>query len=99
MIRRSANYTTSRDDPALGSVEILRGARVGREPRLAAEGEALGIPPGHLERVFERLFRVTGAGLGLAMSRGVVRAHGGRVWAENRPEGGARFLVALPAAA
>jgi K+-sensing histidine kinase KdpD len=84
----------------------VSGARAGGEVRLAVEDEGLGIPPEHLERVFERFFRVTGAGLpaqpgtglGLAISRGIVRAHGGRVWAENRPEGGARFVVALPAA-
>jgi signal transduction histidine kinase len=84
----------------------VSGARVGGEVRLAVEDEGLGIPPEHLERVFERFFRVTGAGLpaqpgtglGLAISRGIVRAHGGRVWVENRPEHGARFVVALPAA-
>jgi two-component system sensor histidine kinase KdpD len=90
-----------------GTAIRVSGARVDWEVRLVVEDEGLGIPPEHLERVFERFFRVTGAGLpaqpgtglGLAISRGIVRAHGGRVWAENRPEGGARFVVALPVAA
>jgi two-component system, OmpR family, sensor histidine kinase KdpD len=61
-----------------------------------------GIAPEHLERVFEKFYRlhqsenVSGTGLGLSISRGIVEAHGGRVWAENRPGGGAIFTVALP---
>jgi two-component system sensor histidine kinase KdpD len=37
-----------------------------------------------------------GIGLGLTISRGIVTAHGGRIWAENRPGGGATFRIALP---
>jgi signal transduction histidine kinase len=40
-----------------------------------------------------------GAGLGLAIARGLVEAHGGTIWAEARPEGGARVVFALPVAA
>ena len=39
-----------------------------------------------------------GAGLGLAIAQGLIEAQGGRIWAENRPEGGARFAFALPIA-
>jgi two-component system, OmpR family, sensor histidine kinase KdpD len=60
--------------------------------------------PGILERDFPRLFRpfyrggatVPGSGLGLAVARGFVLAHGGRMWGENRTEGGARFIFTLP---
>lgn len=65
-----------------------------------------GIPPYDLERIFDKFYRVSGAkrrnssvmgtGLGLAVCRGLVEAHGGRIWAENRPEGGAIFRFTLP---
>jgi len=61
-----------------------------------------GIPPGEEEHIFEKLVRGSnplsrpGAGLGLAICRGVVQAHGGSIHAENRPGGGARFQIRLP---
>ena len=89
-----------------GTAVRMSGARVDGELRLSVEDEGPGIPPEHLERVFDKFVRLTGGGppaqpgtgLGLAISRGIVRAHGGRIWAENRPEGGSRFVVTLPAA-
>ena len=63
-----------------------------------------GIPPADLERVFDKFYRVlgrtsgrpTGSGLGLAVSKGLVEAHGGRIWAENRERGGSVFRFTLP---
>lgn len=65
-----------------------------------------GIPQGDLERIFDKFYRVmetqagvarpAGSGLGLAVSRGLVEAHGGRIWAENREGGGAIFSFTLP---
>jgi two-component system sensor histidine kinase KdpD len=62
-----------------------------------------GIPPGEESRIFEKFCRGTaaglgGAGLGLAICRGIVEAHGGRIWAENCSEKGAAFLFTLPLA-
>ena len=60
-----------------------------------------GIPTGLQERVFDKFFRLPGAGeggagLGLAISRAIVRAHGGSIHVEDRPGGGSCFRVALP---
>ena len=71
---------------------------------LAVEDRGPGIPPDDLERIFEKfvrlqhpsLPRVPGAGLGLAICRGIVAAHGGAIRAESRVGGGARFVVSLP---
>jgi two-component system sensor histidine kinase KdpD len=60
-----------------------------------------GLHAEDLERVFEKFYRGKrpqgrGVGLGLAICRGFVEAHGGRIWATNRPEGGAIFRFTLP---
>jgi two-component system sensor histidine kinase KdpD len=60
-----------------------------------------GIPPGEEEKIFEKFYRgraddSRGAGLGLAICQGVVRAHGGRIWAQNLPGGGVAFLFTIP---
>jgi two-component system sensor histidine kinase KdpD len=61
-----------------------------------------GIPPGEEEQVFDKFHRVpvagagSGIGLGLAICRGIVAAHGGRIWATHRPGGGASIRFTLP---
>jgi two-component system sensor histidine kinase KdpD len=59
-----------------------------------------GLPAGDEQRVFDKFFRAQsatgGAGLGLTICRGIIEAHGGRIWAENRPDGGAVFRFTLP---
>jgi two-component system sensor histidine kinase KdpD len=62
-----------------------------------------GLPEAELEHVFDRFFRVnvegiSGTGLGLSIAKGMVEAHNGRIWAENRKNGGAAFCLALPIA-
>ncbi|HWA15193.1 MAG TPA: PAS domain S-box protein [Gemmatimonadales bacterium] len=59
-----------------------------------------GIPAQVLTRIFEPFFTTKtqgqGTGLGLSISHGIIRAHGGEIRGENRPEGGARFTFQLP---
>jgi signal transduction histidine kinase len=74
--------------------------------QLAVADDGRGIAPEDRERVFERFTRLDdardrergGAGLGLAIVRDVLRAHGGDAVVDDRPGGGARFVVTLPAA-
>jgi two-component system sensor histidine kinase KdpD len=59
------------------------------------------VPPEHLERIFDKFYRitaadrVTGTGLGLSICKGIIEAHDGRIWAENIPDGLA-FNFTLP---
>ena len=61
-----------------------------------------GLPPGEEQRVFEKFYRAqrpresSGAGLGLTICRGIIEAHGGHIWAENRSGGGTAFRFTLP---
>lgn len=60
-----------------------------------------GIKVEDLEKIFHKFYRVEnsrsgGIGLGLSICQGLVEAHGGKIWAQNRVEGGAEFIVALP---
>ncbi len=71
---------------------------------ITVSDEGPGLPEADLERVFERFYRVDkarsresgGTGLGLSIVKHLVSLLGGRVWAANRPEGGAVFTISLP---
>jgi two-component system phosphate regulon sensor histidine kinase PhoR len=77
--------------------------RYSAEAVIAVADNGPGIPAEDLPRVFERFFQVDpvrrdGTGLGLAIVRHIVRAHGGRTWAESVEGEGATFYIALPLA-
>jgi signal transduction histidine kinase len=93
-----------RHTPPAGRVRVTARQR-GNQIELSVADNGEGIPPELLDRVFERFFRVDaarthngGSGLGLTITRAIVEAHGGRIWAESAGPGrGARFVVRLPA--
>ena len=76
----------------------------GDDVRISVSDEGPGVPPDERERVwapFQRGRRtgpVAGSGIGLAIVRDIAARHGGRSWVEERPGGGATFVVTLPAA-
>ncbi|MBX5451348.1 ATP-binding protein [Thermogemmatispora sp.] len=100
-----------RHTPADSPIEIEARRRDGYV-QVSVADRGPGIPPADLERIFDKFYRVRrgggasgggggggragGTGLGLAVCKGLVEAHGGRIWAENRPGGGAIFHFTLP---
>ena len=75
-----------------------------RKIRFVVSDTGAGIPTEHLDFVFDRFWQVQrtarlGTGLGLAIAKGIVEAHGGRIWAESELGKGSTFQFTLPAAA
>lgn len=89
-----------------GSHIVVAGDRTPTEIHLTVRDNGPGFPPGEREAIFRRFYRggspsalaSGGSGLGMAIARGIVELHGGRMWAESPPGGGATFHVVLPCA-
>ena len=96
LLENALKYT-----PADAAVVIAARERRG-EVVVSVADRGPGIPAGDEERIFTKFYRATtdrrvgGVGLGLAICRAIVGAHGGRIWAESREGGGAVFRLALP---
>lgn len=92
-----------RHTPRTGRVEVALGSE-GTEARLSVCDEGQALAPHEYSEIFERFARLDpsrqrpsgGLGLGLAITRALVQAHGGRVWGEAREAAGSRFIIALP---
>jgi two-component system phosphate regulon sensor histidine kinase PhoR len=100
LIENAANYAPERTTITLSAHRDGDG-----HIALVVEDEGPGIPEADRQRVFERFYRVDkarsretgGTGLGLSIVKHLVGLHGGDVRVENRPAGGARFIVRIPA--
>jgi two-component system sensor histidine kinase KdpD len=87
--------------PSGTPIELLASVD-GASLRVEVADRGPGLRPGEEQKIFDKFYRATpegkrsGMGLGLALCEAIVRLHGGRIWAEHRPEGGARFQFTLP---
>jgi signal transduction histidine kinase len=103
-------HNAVRFTPAGGQVTVIVKEETVDQDRwvtVEVEDDGPGIPAEDLSRIFEPFYRVDpsrsrasgGTGMGLAVVKLLVQVHGGSVRAENRPSGGSRFIVQLPASA
>lgn len=106
LVENAIRYT-----PPGGRIALLAGPGEGNTVTVTVRDTGAGIPPADLSRVFDRFYRGDlarsraqpgqepdsgGAGLGLAIAKGVVEAHGGRIWAESAPGQGTAVTFRLP---
>jgi two-component system sensor histidine kinase KdpD len=96
LIENAVKYTPP------GTPIDVRVERHGDRVRIAVADHGPGIPPDRRATVFDKFSRLQrrgqpqGSGLGLAVSKGLVEGHGGRIWIDETPGGGATFLFELP---
>gem|GEM_PF-3447615 len=88
-----------------GGRAVISAADGEKEVIVSVEDDGIGIEPSHLGRIFEKFYQVeeitirrrSGVGLGLAIAKEIIEAHGGRIWAESRGPGqGSKFIFTLP---
>ncbi len=99
LVRNAAEHTS----PG-GSIHVAATPTANGSVRIGVSDDGPGIPLGERDRVFVRFHRVErardrrsgGTGLGLAIARAIVEAHGGHIWADDSPAGGARITFELP---
>lgn len=87
-----------------GGMVTIRAVHAGGMIQVSVQDEGIGIPEDVIPRLFQKFYRadnadtrkIGGTGLGLALIREIVTAHGGRVWAESTPGKGSTFSFTLP---
>jgi two-component system, NtrC family, sensor kinase len=93
----NAHYAVGREGTILIATELTANAQ---QARIRVQDSGPGIEPKNLSRIFDPFFTTKptgqGTGLGLSVSYGIIKNHGGDIWAESTPEAGATFIVVLP---
>lgn len=94
LLENAAEYTPS------GTTVVIAAQLVKPDVHVIVSDNGPGVPQGDEERIFDKFYagsRGEGSGgLGLAICRGIIQAHGGKIWAQNSSEGGALFTFTLP---
>lgn len=96
LLDNAAKYSQLRDPISISA------RKRGDQVEISVTDCGIGIPEGDLEHVFDKFYRVqrqdmiAGTGLGLSICKGIVEAHGGRIWAENNPDRGVTVRFTLP---
>ena len=98
-IMNNAEYAMSEKEN--GGTLTIRTSPVGRWIKIQIIDTGPGIPEEHIRKIFDPFFTTKpadkGTGLGLSVSYGIIKEHGGEIYVENRREGGALFVILLPA--
>ncbi len=101
LLENAARYTPPGTAVTVGAVAVAGG----REVEVAVVDHGPGVAEAERERIFDQFYRLraegrgpVGTGMGLAIVKGIVEAHGGRIWVEATPGGGATFTLRLPVA-
>jgi signal transduction histidine kinase len=96
LVENAVKYT------AHGTPIVVAAHQVPGAIEISVHDDGPGIPPEHQLRLFDKFYRanaataVPGAGIGLAISKGLVEAHGGTIWVESEPGSGTTFRFTLP---
>ena len=99
LLNNAYHYT-----PENGLITFVASQKDANTVRLSINDTGPGVAEDEIERIFNRFYRTDtsrqrdgeGSGLGLAIARSIVDRHGGKIWAENRPEGGLSVIIDLP---
>jgi two-component system sensor histidine kinase KdpD len=102
LLENAAKYSSA-GSPITVQAQVVQGGTAGPLVRIAVIDQGIGIPTAEQGRIFDKFYRVTegvrgvsGTGMGLAIVKGLVEAHGGRARVESTPGAGSTFSVLLP---
>jgi two-component system sensor histidine kinase KdpD len=98
LVENAAKYSSP------GSEIAIRGRAETGEMIISVSDHGMGVAPGEIERVFDKFYRgvrlsgnqTQGTGMGLSIAKGIIEAHGGRIWVDSRFGHGATFSFAIP---